>query len=218
MRGGIIVALLLAPLLAGCMEPFRVHVPEPLLDGSPHEWVESLPRRSDGGTFGLDEIETVYRFTGESGGPFPAMLYAIGLQALTRISDDKILDQMEDILATRLRDEGLEVDADRQRSGERTLPSGVTTQWILLTATSAPGGFFSTEEEVRAFAETWYDGRSSTNVVAVALAQTTGSGGLFGSSTIRDESVWAELVGDSRGSVQGTVHESGFIVNLVTHG
>lgn len=213
----LVLTVLTVPLLAGCFEPFRPHVSEATLSSSPHDWQETRHPRDDGGLFGVSIAETEYRFEGD-GDAYPGILVVIGVRALQRVDTQDLLDRTRDIVRDTLEEEGVHIDPSRNVTGERTIHNGARTDWFRLIGTSpGSGGLFAQEEEVRVLGEAWYDGRSKTSVIAIALAQTTGQGGILGQSTVRDHTVWNELVGDESGTVGGAIHERGFIDHVVSH-
>lgn len=212
------LVLLLSVSTAGCLDPFRPHVDEAILDASGHDWrVTESPQRSSG-LFAPNIVETEYRFDPESSGaPFPGVLLILGIRGLTRADPDDLLERTRDVLNDALAEQGVEVDPDQGGEGRRTLENGAGTRWFFLVgAAQNDDGLFGSEEEVRALGETWYDGRSNTAVITVAMAQTTGSTFLGGEE--RDHAVWNELVGDPNGSVGGAINENGFIHHMVSHG
>lgn len=214
----LVLVLLLSVSTAGCLDPFRPNVADEVLDASPHDWqVTESPQRSNG-LFAPDIVETEYRFDpDQSGAPFPGVLLVLGIRGLTRADPDELLERTREVLNDALEEQGVEVDPDQGGEGTRTLRSDASTRWFFLVGTSqSDDGLFGSEEEVRALGETWYDGRSNTAVIAVAMAQTTGSTFLGGEE--RDHAVWNELVGDPQGSIGGAIDENGFIHHMVSHG
>lgn len=222
MRRNVVVALVLltVPLVSGCFDPFQPHVDPAIVEGSTHTWQVSEPERHGGGLFKVGRAEIEYRFQDAGRGPpFPAVLAVLGLRTATRLDNDDILERTREFLEEKLEEEGVRADPTQERSGTRMLDNGARTQWFQLVGTSeATSPIFANRREVRVLGEAWYDGRSSTHVIAVALAQTTGPGGLVGETTVRDNRVWDELVGDPNGSVDGRVHTAGFIYHMVSHG
>jgi hypothetical protein len=216
--GVLALALLAAVTASGCFDPFQPHVDPQILRASPHEWTVSEPDREGGGLFSVGRVELEYRFSDGSGAPFPAVLSVLGLRAPSRLDDAEILKRTREFVDEKLVEEGVRADPAQELSGTRTLANGARTEWFQLVGTSGSSSpIFATSREVRGLGEAWYDGRSSTHVIVVALAQTTGPGGLFGSSTVRDQSVWDELVGDPSGSVDDRLHTTGFIYHMVSH-
>lgn len=218
-RAAVPLALFVVVATAGCLDPFTPYVPVAVLDASDHDWRGGDPQRTDGGFLGLDRVEVEYRFDPIGGPPFPGILAVVGLRGISRVDDGDLLDRTREFVESMLEDEGVNVDPQGELEGTRTLHNGASTQWFRLVGTSqATSRIFTVEEEVRVLGETWYDGRSSTNFIVVALAQTTGPGGLLGQTTVRDHAVWDELVGDPQGTVGNSIHGAGFVYNLVTHG
>lgn len=207
--------------MAGCLDPFRPIVDEDILDASPHAWRVTFDDQVDNGVFGPNVVQTEYRFDSSGGPPFPAVMFVNGIRSYPRGSDDAFLDRAREAVEEALEQEGVTVDPEQELRGQRTLKNGVSTEWFRLVGTSQDDApLFASEEEVRVLGETWFDGLSNTNVVVVALAQTTGPdrgpGGIV-TGTQRSHDVWDELVGDPRGSVGGSIHEAGFIMNMVSH-
>ncbi len=209
---------MLVPALSGCLDPHRPLVEPAVIELSPREWTtETLPAVSHG-WLGPNIVETEYRYDPPSGAPqTPGVLIVVGIRTLNQISSADLLTRTRDIVNQELVNEGVSVDDAQEQSGERETLQGSPTRWFSLVGTAeSDAPLFAGEEEVRALGETWYDGRSKTHVVVVALAQTTTTG--FLGSEARDHSVWNELVGDAEGTVGGATNEDGFIVHIRSHG
>lgn len=213
-----VLLLLLSVSASGCLDPFRPHVDDSVLEASEIDWqVTESPQRSNG-FLAPNIVETEYRFDPDTNSPpYPGVLLVLGVRGLTRADPDDLLERTRTVLNDALEEEGVEVDEEQGDQGTRTLASGASTSWFLLVGTAqGDAGLFGSEEEVRALGETWYDGRSNTAVITVAMAQTTGSTFLGGEQ--RDHAVWNELVGDPSGTVGGAIDENGFIHHMVSHG
>lgn len=214
MRRFIALAIVLA--LSGCLDPFRAHVPEDLLEESEFSWsVRELPQEN-GGRFAPKVIQTEYRFDPDSQPPFPAYMLVIGVRGWGSLSSEDLLEKTREIVATTLESQNVKVDGALEKSGGRSLKNGAESNWFRVIGTATAGGLFSSEEEIRVFAETFYDGRSKTAVITISLAQTTETSGLLGVRT-EDLTVWNELVGDPFGIIDDMTNENGFAYNLVSH-
>lgn len=179
-------------------------------------WAITESPLSSHGTFGPNVVETEYRHAPTSNEvDTPGLLLLIGIRTLNQIATEDLLERTREILDQSLADEGVQVD-DVETRGTRETVQGSPTQWFTLTghaSNNAP--LFAGDEEVRVLGEAWYDGRSKTHVVAIALAQTTTSG-LLGAEQ-RDHTVWDKLVGDKAGTIGGSVDQGGFIIHVNSH-
>ncbi len=214
----IIACVVAATALGGCLDPYRAVVDADVLSASPRAWDETRLDERSNGWLGPNVVETEYRYDPPSDeAQTPGVLIVVGIRTINQIDSADLLERTRAIVDQELADEGVIVDQAQEQTGERETEQGIPTQWFSLVGaahTDAP--IFAGEEEVRALGETWYDGRSKTHIVVVALAQTTTTG--FLGSEARDHSVWNELVGDAAGSVGGAMNDNGFIVNILSHG
>jgi hypothetical protein len=214
MRRFIALALVLA--LSGCLDPFRPHVPQDLLDNSEFSWIVTEYDQVNDGRFAPKIVQTEYRFYPTDQPPFPAYFLVVGVRGWAEISSTDLLDKTREIVASTLDEQNVTVDKSSEATGGRSLRNGAETSWFRVIGTATSGGLFSNEEEIRVFAETFYDGRSKTAVITISLAQTTETSGLLGVRT-EDRTVWNELVGDPFGIIDDMTNENGFAYNLVSH-
>ncbi len=212
------LAVFAVTMLGGCLDPYRPLVDRSLVESSPHHWViENTPEVSHG-MFGPNIVETEYRYTPDSDDPqTPGVLIVLGIRTFSQIDSSTLLERTREVVNQALLDEGVAVDPEQETAGERVTAQGSPTQWFsLIGFADSDAVLFGGDEEVRALGETWYDGRSKTHVVVVALGQTTTRGLLGGEE--RNHLVWNELVGDADGTVDGETNADGFIVNIQSHG
>lgn len=211
------VALLASVSVAGCLDPHRPVVDPDALAASTRPWVVTKVPAESGGAFGPNSVQTEVRFDPADGGSgYPGVLLLIGIRTVSRIDTEELLERTRDIVGQALDDEGVVVDASKEVTGTRTIENEATTSWFFITGEATEGdGPFASQEEVRVLGETWYDGRSKTHVVAVAMAQTTDTN-LIGDER-RDHAVWNELVGDATGSIGGATSNHGFIDHVLSH-
>jgi hypothetical protein len=215
-------AALLAPALAGCLDPYRAHVDDAALAASPVAWTRSdQPQADSGGLFGVKTAETDYTHGGSSP-PFPALLLVFSLRAVGRPSTDELLRFTHLAVDNTTAARGIRIDQQQSSSGHRTLAGGVGTSFFTEEGTSpATGGLFAVDTKVRIIGEVGYDGSSSTSIVSVGIAQVESSRTCplgISCGTTHDEVSWIEMVGDAAGTVGGATSQTGLIDHLVTHG
>lgn len=216
------VAALLAPALAGCLDPYRAHVDEATLAHTTLEWARADHAQEDnGGPFGVKTAETDYTHGGQ-GPPFPAILQVFSLRTVSRPSTEELLRFTRTGVDNATAEQGIRIDQQQSATGQRALAGGVQTQYFVEEGTSTGSGLFAVNTKVRIIGEVGYDGRSSTSIVAVGIAQVEESRGcplgIACGVPTHDEASWIEMVGDAEGSVAGATSQSGLIDHLVTHG
>jgi hypothetical protein len=214
------VAALLAPALAGCLDPYRAHVDEAVLARSAVEWTRTDHAQTDGGLFGVKTAQTDYTHGG-AGPPFPAVLVVFGLRAVGRPSTEDLLRFTHLAVDNETAARGVRIDQKQSSAGQRTLAGGVATTFFTEEGTSTQGGLFTVNTKVRIVGEVGFDGSSSTSIVTVGIAQVESSRGCplgINCGTTHDEVSWIEMVGDPKGSVGGATAQTGLIDHLVTHG
>jgi hypothetical protein len=174
---------------------------------------------------GTRTVQTEYRFHPPAGPPFPAELIVISLRESGRRSTDELLKQVERAIEEALEANNIVLDSSKSISGERKLESGLATTWLVregkIGSQPAPDSLFGRESTIRIIGEVAHDGRSSTSVVLIGLAQIgrVDRGPLNTQlGETRDARTWIELVGDPTGTVAGATSQKGFIYNLRTHG
>jgi hypothetical protein len=215
------VAALLAPALAGCLDPYRAHVDEAVLAHATLSWARSDHPQKDGGLFGVKTERVDYVHSG-SGPPFPAVLVVFSLRAVSRPPTEELLRIVHLAVDNETHNKGIRIDQRQSSSGHRALAGGIQTEFFTEEGTSTAGNdLFAVNTKVRIVGEVGYDGRSSTNIVAVGIAQVESSRSCplgINCGTTHDEVSWIELVGDAQGSVGGATSQFGLIDHLVTHG
>jgi hypothetical protein len=216
----LLLAALLPPLLSGCLDPYRVRVGDDALSRNGLAWTRSDRDPASSGTFGTTTVETDYDFAPSSTPPYPGHLQLFGLREGARRPTDEILALTRAAVENATAANHIQTDGTTQ-SGTRTLRDGVVTSWFTLEGTvGSGGGLFPQSTKVRILGETGYDGLSSTQVIAVGLAQveSTVCPPLIGACQTRtDLRTWTALVGDTEGSVGGAVDANGLVDNLVSH-
>ncbi|MFO1534851.1 MAG: hypothetical protein ABR586_04235 [Thermoplasmatota archaeon] len=213
-------AALLAPALAGCLDPYRAHVDEAVLERATLTWSRTDRPQVDGGLFGVKTAETSYTHGGWPPS-FPAQLVVFSLRAVGRPSSAELLRLTHVAVDNETKGQGIRIDQQQSATGHRTLANGVQTDFFTEEGTSTAGGLFAVNTKVRIIGEVGYDGSSSTNIVVVGIAQVESSRNCplnINCGTARDEASWAEMVGDGRGTVGGATSSVGLIDHLVTHG
>ncbi|MEA3143287.1 MAG: hypothetical protein QOG31_611 [Thermoplasmata archaeon] len=215
------VAALLAPALAGCLDPYRAHVDEAVLSRATLAWSRADHPQVDGGLFGVKTLATDYTHSASSPPPFPAVLVVFSLRAVSRPSTEELLRYTHLAVDNETQARGIRIDQSQSSSGHRALASGVQTEFFTEEGTSATGGLFPQNTKVRIIGEVGYDGRSSTSIVVVGIAQVEASRTCplnLNCGVTHDEGSWVEMVGDGGGSVGGATLQTGLIDHLVTHG
>ncbi|HUR60808.1 MAG TPA: hypothetical protein VM286_00385 [Candidatus Thermoplasmatota archaeon] len=213
-------AALLAPLLAGCLDPYRAHVDEATLAAAKLSWTREDHPQTDGGLFGVKSMETDYTHSG-SGPPFPGHVLVFSLRTAARPSTEQLLQFTRTAVDNSTASNGIRIDRTLSATGTRTLASGLQTQYFTEEGTSTAGGLFAVNTKVRILGEVGYDGRSSTSIVAVGLAQVESSRTCplgINCGTTTDLATWNEIVGDPGGSVGGAQSATGLLHHLVSHG
>jgi hypothetical protein len=219
---GVAVALLAS--LAGCLEPYSVHVDPAALARSPVPWVrEDRPPESEG-LWGPNTVEVLYTHQPQgSSPPYPGLLQVFGIREFGRRGDDALLELAHRVVDNATQARGIRTDALQLQEGGRTLAGGMQTRFFTQVGTVTAPGLFARDTKVRIIGEVGYDGRSATMVVAVGIAQVESTlqcpiiGGSCSRST--DETTWREIAADPRGTVAGgALARGGLLHNLVTHG
>lgn len=224
----IALALVGATVLAGCSDPFRIHVADSALEQAPMDW-QTTKFDQEGETFGLKAAETryVHRTDDDSRPPFPGVLQVFSLRGGNSQDLDALQERAQEVLSEAMGKEGIAVDASKDAGGERKLASGVKTRWSMHEGTiqSGRGDFFDPESKitVRVLSEVGVDGKSSTGFIAIAfvkIAEETASSIPGLPPSVRsDERTWHEVAADPSGSIGGaTLPEGrGLMFHLVTH-
>ena len=213
------LALLAVAALAmpGCLEPHRAIVDPDVLTRE-LRWVRA-DRVETGSGLGTHAMETNYTFRAGSGPPYSAILQVFSIRELGRRGTDDLLALTHDLVDQGAAAEGIE-DVQADREGTRTLANGLKTHWFSQEGTvSASTALFKQDVRVRIIGEVGYDGRSSTSIIAVGIAQvaSTQCTILNTCSQREDFRSWNSMVGDPQGSVRGAVSQYGLIHHLVTH-
>jgi hypothetical protein len=203
---------------AGCLEPFRAHVPAELTQG----WTVT-EGGVQGGALGPKSRETRYAFDRDRDAPppFSGSLQVFSIRSLGSLDSGHLLDLARDLVDKGAKANAIQL-ADGEAAGPRTLRSGVPTHWFVREGrTSQPGDLFDQDVQVRILGEVGHDGRSDTSVLLIAMAQV----GRTNQCPIlptpcqpeqADVQTWLQIVGDPHGSVQGATSQNGFIDHLVT--
>ncbi|MGB1697488.1 MAG: hypothetical protein ACPHK8_03725 [Thermoplasmatota archaeon] len=213
-----IIALAIVIALSGCLDPFRPHVDEDIFAASEFQWVKTeFPQENNNGTFAPKIVQTQYRFDPQNQPPFPALLHVVGVRGWSEVESDDLIEKTRELVNEKLRSQNIIVDSKTEESGGRSLANGAKTNWFRVIGTTTEGDLFQSEEEIRVFAETFYDGRSKTAVIAIAFAQTTETTRFLTVQRTENLDVWRELVGDPFGIIDNMETDAGFIHNLVTH-
>jgi hypothetical protein len=215
------VAALLAPAFAGCLAPFRPHVDGAVLAHASLPWARDDLPGTDGGLFGVNAVETDYTHSQGSGPPFPGFLQLFGVRTASRPSTQTLLDLTHTAVDNATRTQKIRIDESQSSSGSRTLQNGLQTLFFVEGGTSVGSGLFALNTKVRIIGEVGYDGRSSTSIIAVGIAQVESSTQcpIIGPCARQaDLQTWIEMAGDPAGSVTGATTATGLIDHLVTHG
>ncbi len=212
-------------VLAGCAEPFRMHVDGGALQWMAEHgvaWTVKNGAVETHGWYGPNKVDTQYTHT-SSNPPFPGQLVVISLRQGGGYHADELVAIAHDLLRAAAQD-NMTIDGAQTASGERTLASGLETHWIVEQGTvtrNTPRGLFKQDSTVRLVAEVGYDGLSSTAVIAIGQAE-VGSKlqcPLIGPCTPQsDLRTWNSLVGDPAGAIDHVKDPHGLLYNLVTHG
>ncbi len=229
MRPVLVVALLATVALAGCFEPYRVHVPAATLEASGLDW-NVTKGAVHGSTFKTKTTETRYVHTPTSDPPYPGVLQVFSIRGGARSLDD-LIDVAHDILEDAVAREGIVVNQDLDSEGARTLKSGVKTVWFShegrIPSASSDSILFTGGDDliVRVLGEVGYDGKSKTALVLFTFVQVgthsdPGLPGGIGGGEAKDLRTWHEIVGDNKGTVDGATvtGDRGLIWNLRSHG
>ena len=218
-RAAVLLALVLLAI-PGCFGPFRAHVDADVLAKAPG-WV-TTPAPVQGHFPGRQSAEMRYSFDRNStdAPPFAGTLQVFSIRGVDQLSERELLARAKDLVV-----EGADANSIALNTsiveGTRTIANGVHTHWFVrYGATTQAGPVFGNNVGVRILGEVGQDGRSSTSVLVVAMAQVSRSQtcGILPTCTPAQESLatWIQMVGDGRGSVQGATTAAGFIDHLVT--
>lgn len=222
-RPAALLAVLLAAtmLLPGCFTPFRAHV-DPAVLTAELAWTESQGASTGGGT-GPRYVENEYTFKAGNGPPYPAVLQVFSVRDVGRRSTEDLRALTRQLVEESTAAKGIRLDPEAVREGTRTLQNGLQTLWFSHDGTVSSTGPLFQQQNVRVYivGEVGYDGRSSTSVVAVGIAQveSTQCAPLVPAcQTNRDLRSWNSMAGDPAGSLRDARSQHGLIHNLVTHG
>lgn len=221
-RGVAAVMVLLVPFLAGCLEPYRVHVDPDVLERAPVEWEVTVGDVEKGGLFGSRSVETRYRHDPDDGPPYPGVLQVFSVRQSDRMSRQELLTHTRELVGEAVKEYEIELDPREDRDGERELRSGVETAWFMREGrTQDASGLFRSESTVRIIGEVGHDGRSSTSFIVVGIAEVSQQQyvPVLGSTRdVEDQRTWINMVGDRDGSVGHATSQIGLIDHLRTHG
>lgn len=218
MRRALVLVVALPLVLGGCVELYRAEVDPAVVARAPQDWqVTRYPVESKG-MWGPKSTETRYSLTPPSAQqpPFPGVLQLFSLTTQEAPDTTALRELLEEQVDEAMAREGIAELRTLQSSGERTVASGANSQFFVRGGTvQDSGGFFARDVEVRILGEVWRDDKSSTSVIIVAMAQTAVQQFL---GDERDLRTWRLLAGDPKGSIDGQVHQNGFVYNVVSHG
>jgi hypothetical protein len=211
------VMALLVPvvlLTAGCTGLYQAYAPDSVLKNG---WSENTNKRSTDERFGFSRSTRVYEFSGSgTQGPYPAQFVVITAKTIGGGSREAILKALDQSLKDVLAKESIQADEGSRAEGQRTLGQGQSSVHFTYTATAKAGSsFFQQDRKMRVLGEVFNDGRSSTTVMLIGLAQTTGGTILTGSENLTE---WSRIVGDPNGSIGGFKRADGLAYNVVSHG
>jgi len=217
----IVILVLLAAAMAGCLDPYRAHIDAAALEASPVEWTVTEGAAREGGVLGATSVETRYSHSSTTA-PFSAVIQVFSVRQLDSRTTAELLAWTENAVDSALAREGIQVDSSKDREGKREWRSGVQSQFFTREGqVHGTAGLFEDSSTVRVLGEVAVDGTSNTQVVVVTLAQVdrVRTCPVIGTCSREvDASTWANIVGDPAGSVGGAVHSDGLIFNMVTHG
>jgi hypothetical protein len=204
--------------MAGCMEPFRVHVDPAVV---PTGWVVT-PGGVEGRFPGPKTQETRYSLDRNANdpAPFSGSLQVFSIRGLARPSAEGLLDLAEDLVERGAADKNISLTEDRLE-GQRTLVSGVPSHWVVREGrTTRAGDLFEQGVTVRILAEVGHDGRSDTSFLAIGMAQVSRANQCPIVVNCQPQetnlATWIQIVGDPEGTIQGATSSTGFVDHVVT--
>ncbi len=224
-RRWLLLPVLAALLLPGCLDPYRIVVDAGALSRTGQAWQRHDYPQDSKGWFGPNTVETDYTLSPSTQPPYPGVLQLFALRQDGRRATADLLALARASVDNATAANHIEVEGQGSQGG-RTLRNGLSTQWFALEGTvKAAGGLFKASTRVRILGEVGYDGDSSTHLIAVGIAQTesTSCPPIVGPCTTRtDLTTWNVLAGDAEGSValsgqSGAVNVNGLVDNLVSH-
>lgn len=206
-------------LLAGCLDPYRPHVDPAVLARSAYHWTEAQQAQQDSGWFGTKQVETDYDVTASNGGAPPAHLEVFGLRSPADPGSALLLNRSQQELLAYAQRVGLTIDHSKDQSGTRRLATGLDTSWFTTEGKAGSNGVFTRNYRVRLVAEVGHDGRSSTSLVMLGVAQveTSRECPVFGDcGPTSDERTWIEMAGDGSGQLAGAQTANGLMDHVVS--
>lgn len=211
--------LLVLVSLSGCFDPYAVHVDVNTLSKSSLGWQTTPFPPTDSGLLSTKQTQTDYNVASGQSAP-PAHLEVYGLRSPADPGSATLLNRSREALFSYAQSKGLSIDHTKDRTGTRTIASGLDTTWFTAEGKATSSGLFTRNYKVRLVAEVGHDGRSSTSLLAVGVAQvqTSRQCPIIGEcQPIDDERTWIEMVGDADGHIDGTVSRIGLLDHVVTH-
>ena len=217
-----VVVLLLAAPLSGCLDLHAARVPDRLLEGrGGNGWAKNQSasqKEPTSAQMGLVKTQAfVYedRTSDDQGRGFDGTLSVTTLRTVLRPSEEKLRDDVKARVRSEAEAKGIRISGNPQ-DGKRTLANDAEAFWFSYRGTVSRAAFFSQSAEVRLFGEVSQCADEETVVVVVGLAQVSdvrSVGGVVLPSD-PDDATWREIVGDSRGGVEGIRGSDGLAYNV----
>lgn len=206
----------LAPALAGCAEPYQVHVDPATLAKSSVHWREAVGALQDSGLLGSKSQRTDYDVPSDATPP-PAHLELYGLRSARDPGAAELLNRSRAELSAYAQRVGIAITPGGDRAGNRATAQGLATTWLTQEGTATTGDLFTRNYKVRLVAEVAYDAGSHTALIALGVAQVESSRCLLGSCRPSpDATSWTSMVGDPDGVI-GATDPNGLLHHVVTH-
>lgn len=219
MRRALVLPLLLALALPGCLSISVAHVPDRLLEGANgNGWgvnrtaSQSEPTSSSMGTQKAQTL--VYDAPAPSQG-YPGVLSVTTVRGLLSQSEEKTRALVQERIRDQSTKDGITFSGEPTQ-GKRTLANGAESLWFVYSGTVSNSGFFSRNADVKVYGEVFQCAAQKTTVAIVGLAQTsdTRNVGGVGLPPNQDDSTWRAIAGDPSGAIESIRNSDGLAYNV----
>ena len=212
------LALALVVASAGCLDLAVARVPDRLLEGAGgNGWEKNFtasqraPTSSQGG---LVKAQTLV-YEDRQNPAYAGSLTVTSLRTLLTPDAAKLRDTVQSRIVDEATNKGIRLQGGAV-TGTRRVASGGDSSWFVYNGTVASQGFFAQSAEVKVLGEIFRCEAQKTEVVVTGLASTTDVRTIGGIAIPSDPdyTTWGEIVGDSRGSIEGYRGSDGLAYNV----
>jgi len=217
-RQALVLVLLAALVIPGCLDLSAARVPDRLLEGAGGNGWEKDARGSQAEPSGgmTSKAQTLaYVHPAGSGAGYQGTLSVTTYRNLLSPSESSVRDALQAKLKGDVESKGVALQG-AARQGTRTVANHAQSYWFAYEGKVSTGGTFSTDARVKIFGEVFRCPTAKTVVATVGLAQVTSVRSVGGVpvSTDEDATTWNAIVGDPGGTIDGARLSDGLAYNV----